>query len=87
MIWCELSVFKKVKLNILWCCITLVLYCQGAVEGLHKYVTESSEDSEMCGVVVVLARELPSCQAFSGNPQISKISKTSNSQKSQKRQN
>ena len=64
MIWCELSVFKKVKLNILWCCITLVLYCQGAVEGLHKYVTESSEDSEMCGVVVVLARELSICQAF-----------------------
>lgn len=34
------------------------------VEGLYKCFTESSEDSEMCGVVVVLARDLSSCQAL-----------------------
>jgi hypothetical protein len=39
---------------------------------------------EMCGVVVVLARQLPSCQALSRNPEISKTSEIS---KSQKRQN
>ena len=41
-----------------------------------------SEDSEMCEFVVVLARELPSCQGFVRklknlrNPKISEISKT-----------
>jgi len=39
---------------------------------------------EMVRVVVVLARQLTSCQALYGNPEISKIS---NSQKSQKLQN
>ena len=42
---------------------------------------------ETLRVVVVLARQLTSCQALYGNPEISKIPEISNSQKSQKLQN
>ena len=38
---------------------------------------------EMVRVVVVLARQLTSCQALSGNPEISKTPEISNSQKFQ----
>lgn len=38
-----LVIFKKVKLNIVWCCIMIVLCCQGAVECVYKCLTQSAK--------------------------------------------